>query len=267
MDEYLMENEEEIKRLEIKTDASDVERQALWAGIKPGMSIADIGCGSGKTTSILHGLVQPGGRAEGIDVSETRIAYAQNHYGSDAVHFRRLDIKRPLTGISGYDFVWVRFFLEYFREDCFDIVQNISSIVKPGGILCLIDLDSNSLNHYPLSDRLKRTLLDIAQHVESEMNFDFFAGSKLYSHLYRLGYESIDVDVRAHHLIKGELRDRDSFNWLKKIEVVTKKLGYDFKEYPGGYDECVQEFMSFFRDPGRFTYTPVIACRGQRPLH
>jgi len=265
--EYLMENEEEIKRLEIKTDEADVKRQALWAGIEPGMCVADIGCGSGKTTRILHTLVQPGGKAEGLDISETRVAYARDHYGSAGLEFRQLDIKQSLEGISGYDFVWVRFVLEYFKEDCFDIVRNISNIVKPGGILCLIDLDANSLNHYPLSDRLKRTLHDIAGQVESKMNFDFYAGSKLYSHLYRLGYQDIAVDVRAHHLIHGELKDRDAFNWLKKIEVVSQKLGFDFNEYPGGYDECVQEFTKFFEDPGRFTYTPIISISGRRPLH
>ena len=48
-----MEDAEEAVRLDIKTDAIVVEKQALWAGIKPGMRVADIGCGSGKTNSIL----------------------------------------------------------------------------------------------------------------------------------------------------------------------------------------------------------------------
>ncbi len=266
MTEYLMENREEIKRLEIKTDAADVERQAIWAGIRPGMRVADIGCGSGKTTAILHGLVSPDGKADGIDISEARIDYAKNHYQRDGIDFIKLDIKKSMDTLPRYDFVWVRFFLEYFRSDCFEIVSKISDIVKPGGILCLIDLDSNSLNHYPLSDRLSRTLQDIAAQVSDKMNFDFYAGSKLYSHLYRLGYCDIEVDVRSHHLIYGNLKDRDSFNWMKKMEVITKKLGYDFKEFPGGYDECVREFNRFFKDPGRFTYTPIIACKGRRPL-
>jgi hypothetical protein len=33
---YLMENDEEISRLEMKTDPEEVRRQALWAGLKPG---------------------------------------------------------------------------------------------------------------------------------------------------------------------------------------------------------------------------------------
>ncbi len=265
MPEYLMESRDEIKRLEIKTDAADVKRQALWAGIKPGMHVADVGCGSGKTTSILYALASPEGKADGLDMSEARINYARRHYGRQGIDFIRLDITQSMETLPRYDFVWVRFFLEYFRAECFDIVKNISKIVRPGGILCLVDLDSNSLNHYPLSERLRRTLHDIAGQLSERMNFDFYAGSKLYSHLYRLGYQDIKVDLGSHHLIYGNLKDRDSFNWKKKVEVVTKKLGYGFKEFPGGYEEFIVEFNRFFEDPGRFTYTPIIACRGKRP--
>ncbi|MGA3085348.1 MAG: hypothetical protein ABSE95_11195 [Thermodesulfobacteriota bacterium] len=56
-----MEDMEEAVRLDLKTDPLVVEQQARWAGIKPSMRVADLGCGSGKTTSILNRLVQPGG--------------------------------------------------------------------------------------------------------------------------------------------------------------------------------------------------------------
>jgi hypothetical protein len=38
---YLMKGEDEALRLDIKTDAVLVEKQVLWAGIKPGMRVAD----------------------------------------------------------------------------------------------------------------------------------------------------------------------------------------------------------------------------------
>ena len=67
---YLMENSEETLRLDLKTDAKIVEKQALWAGIKPGMRVADLGFGSGKTTLHLHKLVQPNGEVVGVDIAE-----------------------------------------------------------------------------------------------------------------------------------------------------------------------------------------------------
>jgi hypothetical protein len=58
------------------------------------------------------------------------------------------------------------------------------------------------------------------------------------------------------------LKESDACNWFKKVEVASAKLNYRFAEYPGGYDEFMEDFKRFFADPGRFTYTPVISCRG-----
>ena len=73
--EYLMEDDGESIRLELKTDPAVVENQALWAQIKPGMRVADLGCGCGKTTSVLYRLVQPGGSVVGADLSRERLRY------------------------------------------------------------------------------------------------------------------------------------------------------------------------------------------------
>lgn len=264
--EYLMESEDEVIRLDLKTDNKVIENQALWAGIRPGMRVADICCGSGKTTFILHQLAQPGGITVGIDGSEDRINYAKQKYGGDGIEFRRKNILEPLGELGMFDLVWVRFALEYYLSNSFDIVRNISGIVKPGGILCLIDLDNNCLSHYGLSEKLEKTILGFMKDLQEKANFDPYAGRKLYSYLYDLGYQDIDVDVGAHHLIYGELKNIDAFNWLKKIEITSRKINYQFDGYEGGYEEFLGEFKRFFLDPGRFTYTPIILCRGHKPF-
>jgi ubiquinone/menaquinone biosynthesis C-methylase UbiE len=64
--------------LKKKTDIRIVQQQASWAGIKPGMRIADIGCGSGITTQALFQMVQPGGQAVGVDMSEVPASRMQS---------------------------------------------------------------------------------------------------------------------------------------------------------------------------------------------
>lgn len=264
-DSYLMENIEEISRLEIKTDSHSVEKQAVWAGIKPGMHVADIGCGSGKTTSILHKLVHPQGSVTGFDRSEKRISHARGQYGTKDIKFACRDILQPIDKEGKFDFAWVRFVLEYYRTNAFEIVKNISNILRPGGILCLIDLDYNCITHHGLSERLEKTLFSVMKILEKDTNFDPYMGRKLYSYMYDLGYEDISIDISAHHLIFGELKDADEFNWLKKAEVVSKKISYDYAEYEGGYAGFLEEFRRFFSDPRRFTYSPLISCRGRKP--
>jgi ubiquinone/menaquinone biosynthesis C-methylase UbiE len=264
--EYLMENDEESLRLDLKTDNEVTARQALWAGLQPGMRVADIGCGCGKTTSKLYDLVQPGGSAVGIDSSEQRINFAIEHYGRPGIEFLRRAALGPLDDIGTYDFIWVRFLLEYYLTHSFDLVKNLDRLIKPGGILCLIDLDYNCLSHYGLPPRMERTIQALAKYLEEKADFDPYVGRKLYSFLYDLGYEEINVDLTAHHLIYGPINKTDEFNWTKKVEVGVRNFGFSLDEYQGGYEEFYDEFKRSFADPRRFTYTPVICCRGRKPV-
>lgn len=262
---YLMEHADESQRLDIKTDNDVTEQQARWAGIAPGMRVADIGCGAGKTTSKLGELAQPGGTAFGLDIAGQRVSFAQEHYGNDHVSFACRDARLALTDLGQFDFVWVRFLLEYHLSNSFELVKNIAETVKPGGTLCLIDLDYNCLSHFGHSPRMERAVAEIMKNLERTANFDAYVGRKLYSFLYDLGYKDIDVKVDAHHQIFGALKHSDDFNWTKKVEVAAKNSGYDFEEYGGGFEEFLAEFRTFFAEPRRFTYTPIISCRGRKP--
>lgn len=263
---YIMEHDAEAVRLDMKTDFGRLARQAQWAGIKPGMRVADIGCGSGITSAYLQQLVQPGGSVVGFDASAARIAHATEHYSSDGLEFVCGNFYEPLVGLGEFDFVWVRFVLEYHRAGCGDIVRNISKLLRPGGILCLIDLDHNCLNHFGLNARLERAINGITEILEQKHDFDPYVGRKLYSFLYDLDYHDIAVDLGTHHLIYGKLSEVDAYNWTKKVEIAAHNSGYGFDDYPGGYEEFKEEFINFFADPRRFTYTPLISCRGSKPL-
>ena len=83
--------------------------------------------------------------------------------------------------------------------------------------------------------------------------------------MYDAGFQDIRMDLQPHHLIFGEVRDQDIFNWVKKAEVVTVKARGMFESYPGGHDAFFEDFKKFFLNPRRFTYTPLILCKGTRP--
>jgi ubiquinone/menaquinone biosynthesis C-methylase UbiE len=266
-DGYLMESTEEAFRLEIKTDPEAVRQQAKWCGVKPGLRVLDVGCGSGKTTAILHEMVQPGGSASGIDFSSDRIAYARMHYGRQSgIEFFVCNIKEPLKDIGQFDLIWVRFVLEYFLAESQDIVENISNVLKPGGMLCLLDLDYNCLSHYELPPMIGNLLPRLMNRLEEEFNFDVYAGRKLFSYLYDHGFINIQVDLVAHHLFFGSIKACDVYNWMKKIEVNATRLKDLFDEYPGGADVFIHDFKEFLIDPRRFTYTPLILCKGMKPM-
>ncbi len=261
-----MESSDEALRLDVKADSEILKKHAIWAGIKAGMQVADLGCGPGKTTFDLNKLVQPNGSAIGIDISRQRIEYAQAHYRDVGLNFKLGDIRKSLSDIGPFDFIWIRFVLEHFRKNSFDIVKNVISTLKPGGILCLVDLDFNCLIHHGIPVKLERALFGLMDFLEEKANFDPYVGRKFYSYFFDLGFKDIAIDITTHHLIYGKLKDIDEKNWLYKVEIAAQKSGYSFDEFSGGYKEFKNEFISFFRNPRRFTYTPIILARGIKPL-
>lgn len=263
--DYLMESGAESHRLVIKTDDAKTAAQAAWGGLAPGMRVADLGCGPGRTTSVLHDLVLPGGETVGIDFGPDRITHAIANYQRPGLTFHCRDIRDPLDDLGKFDFVWMRFLLEYYRAESFALAKKAATLLKPGGILCLADLDNNCLNHFEMPERLARTITSLMAALQEEGNFDPFVGRKLYSYLYELGFEDIRVEVLGHHVIYGELKESDAFNWLRKAEIAPARLGFTFALYPGGHPEFVAEFQQFFADPRRFTYSPLVLCRGCHP--
>lgn len=265
---YLMENDQEAFRLDIKTNPEAVRKEADWCGISPGLRVLDAGCGPGKVTSILQEKIHPGGSILGIDYSMERIMYAKKHYysGKLGIDFRVHDLRDPLQGAGLFDLIWVRFVLEYNRAESVKIIENLTACLKPGGRLCLLDLDYNCLSHYELPHELEEILLQAMTMVEKVNNFDPYVGRKLYSYLYDLGYEDIRMDLKAHHLIYGKAKEPDLFNWTKKLEMSSRKASSVFERYPGGHKKFFTDFVEFFNDPRRFTYTPLILCKGMKPV-
>jgi ubiquinone/menaquinone biosynthesis C-methylase UbiE len=264
---YLMESDQEAFRLDIKTDPKAVREQARWCGIKPGLRVLDVGCGPGKTTVILHDMVKPTGQVVGLDFSRERISNAKKRYGGEpGIDFEVYDFTKPLGGLHNFDLVWIRFVLEYHAKETPEIIKNVTDCLRPGGSLCLLDLDHNCLNHYELPPEMERILFQVVGVMEREYNFDPYIGRKLYSYLYDLGYENIQMDLRAHHLIYGKAKETDLFNWTKKLEMASIKAPEVFAHYPGGNEKFFSDFVRFFNDPRQFTYTPLILCKGTKPV-
>jgi SAM-dependent methyltransferase len=262
---YFPESKDELTRLENKTDKLSVIDQARWAGLSAGMRVLDVGCGPGITTSALATAISPGGQAFGIDRSTERIAYAKGKYSPEGIEFICRNFFDPLEDLGQFDFVWMRFIAEYFLKESEQLIHHVSRVVRPGGILCLADLDHNCMNHYGHSERLDRTFRKITEYQMNNNNFDPFAGRRLPTRMQELGFEDIRVDIRMHHLVYGKLSEFNRWNWWQKIELAGRRSGWTFEEYEDGFAGFEREFAEYFNDPRRFVYTPLIIVRGVKP--
>lgn len=263
MTNYFMDSPSELHRLEIKTDFEKVRDQALWAGLVSGMRVLDAGCGPGITSALLSEFIIPG-QIIGLDSSSERIQYARQKFGKPGIDFHVHDLTKPLAPFGKFDLIWIRFVLEYYANNACTILKNLYEALEPQGILCLVDLDYNCLSHFGLSQKLQKIIPKLVWTFEQQFNFDPYAGRKLYSYLVDLDLQDIDVTVKTHHLLYGPLSAEQRFNWTSKAQRAVSSIPGAFWNYEGGTEQFLSDINDFFDNPRRFTYTPLVMCKGTK---
>jgi ubiquinone/menaquinone biosynthesis C-methylase UbiE len=129
------------------------EREAVMAlaAPAPGMTVADIGCGTGIYTDEL---LQAGARVTGVDISPEMLAIAAHRTArhGDAVTFLTGDAATLPFAAASFDMVTSITAMEFFADPraC---LQDMYRIVKPGGRLVVATL--GSLSPWAWQRRLK----------------------------------------------------------------------------------------------------------------
>ena len=118
-------------------------RGLLRAGLKPGMHVADFGCGVGAMTRNLAEMVGPAGSATAIDPYELQLAQAADlcaRCGLYNVSFWKADACN--TGLPDriFDLVYCRLLLIHLPDPpaC---LREMKRILRPGGIIFVEDED------------------------------------------------------------------------------------------------------------------------------
>jgi ubiquinone/menaquinone biosynthesis C-methylase UbiE len=131
------------------------------AGLGPGVTVLDIGCGFGLESFRLARLVQPGGRVVGIDKSAELIkeAEARPAQAKLAVAFEVGDAESLPFADAAFDVTRAERLLVYV-PDPKRALEEIRRVTCPGGVVTAIEPDfgTNTIN---LADRdLVRRILD-----------------------------------------------------------------------------------------------------------
>jgi demethylmenaquinone methyltransferase/2-methoxy-6-polyprenyl-1,4-benzoquinol methylase len=112
-------------------------REALVrAGLRGGMSVADVACGTGLVARQAFAIVGPSGRVVGIDPSRGMLERAAQSHGIETI----VGVAEALPLNSGsFDFVSMGYALRHV-EDLAPAFAEFFRILKPGGRGCILEI-------------------------------------------------------------------------------------------------------------------------------
>lgn len=114
------------------------ERPFRAAGIGPGMSVLDAGCGVGDVSAIAAELVGGRGRVLGFDRDERQVSAAIARLGDSAIaSFVQATLDDPPG--SEFDAIVGRLVLMY-QPDLVDAVSSLIRRLRPGGVVAFVEV-------------------------------------------------------------------------------------------------------------------------------
>jgi len=131
---------EQALAIQQKFMAENSYAQLKRAGLKRGMKVYDIGCGSGEMTAYLAQQVSETGRVYAVDASEEQLKLTRERIEAlklKNVEYIQADIQTYQDWpLKEADIVYARFVLMHL-SNVKNALNNIHNLLKPGGMLSL----------------------------------------------------------------------------------------------------------------------------------
>ncbi len=260
-------HDEEIERLEFQHTAWSEKTTSLWnkAGLGPGKTLLDLGCGPGFSTLELAKRVQSHGKVLAVDASKRYLSYLQAHLKSQglqnvSVHESTVeDLKLTKNSVDGIFARWLFCFL----KDPKSLIEKMVDFLAPGGVMVIMDY-----YHYdgitfgprsPALDLVKKAVMQSWKNSGGSLD----VGLNLPTWLREAGLEvthleSLSQIVRSDHVL---------FEWPKafffkynyrlvEMGLITEQVRAQFEKE---YLECAANPTGFYSTP------PMMGLVAQKP--
>ncbi len=213
-----------------EADVSLINRLLQHLPLKPGLSILDIGCGTGNYTDLLQRITRENGlQVSGLDPSEEMLTIARQKNAQ--IDFRQGTAGQIPWDQSSFDFVYMTDVIHHV-PDIHRMFAEICRVLRPGGGACIVTQSHRQIDARPI--------------------VRFFPGTAAID---KERYPDIDTIIRAARdnalefagqevLSEGEALDLDSHY----LELVRKK-GYSMLRLlpPAEYESGLQALEAALR--------------------
>lgn len=181
------------------------------AGLRPGMRVADLGCGVGTVTQLLAEMAGPNGHVVGVDLGADQLEVARERIDAAGVtNVTFVNASATDTGLprGSFDLVYCRFLLLHLAdpEAC---LGEMRSLLKPGGVVVCEDGDLTSAGSEPASSL--GAFADLFGRLGPTRGLDYTLGRRLYQMVGAAGFES--VSIRVNQPVRTTGQDKRLLEW------------------------------------------------------
>jgi len=145
-------SEQELERLSRQAQAFEpFTRQVLVeAGVRAGMRVLDVGCGSGDVAFLAAELVGSGGEVVGADCGSAAVEWATARARSRGARNVKFVLGDPalLKFDQPFDAVVGRLVLMYYPEPA-DAIRRLAAHIRPGGVIAFQEFDIANARSHP----------------------------------------------------------------------------------------------------------------------
>ena len=201
--------DEAAYRLRVVNEVHGADTEAFLrrAGIRPGMRIADIGCGVGFVSAWIAEQVGPDGELTGIDISDAQVEQVRKLAAERGIrHAQFHSASADSTGLPSdhFDLVFCRFVLMHMERPE-DGIREMRRILKPSGILAVEDGDFTSPWCYPPLPAFDRAF-ELYRALGETRGQRFLLGRELYRLVLEAGFRDSQVSLAQPVFVRGDAK-------------------------------------------------------------
>jgi SAM-dependent methyltransferase len=183
------------------------ESLLLHIGLRPGMHVADVGCGPGIVTLFMAGHIGNTGSAVGIDSSPEQLRVAREEaakHGFDNIRFIEANVYSLGLKADSFDLVYARSLLSHLQHPV-KALKEMAAIVRPGGFLVCEDIDMETIYSDPPSNEYEK-MVEILNALGKDRRADYSVGSHMIGMFEKLGFSEVHSKSYQPKFSSGETK-------------------------------------------------------------
>ena len=200
--------DEAAYRLRIVNEVHGADTEAFLrrAGIRPGLRVADIGCGVGVVSAWIGEQIGAEGELVGVDISEAQVDQARRLADTRGIRAQFYTASADSTTLPAdhFDLVFCRFVLMHMERPE-DGIREMRRILKPGGVIAVEDGDFAAPYCYPPLAAFDRAF-ELYRAIGEARGQRFQIGRELYRLVLEAGFREPEVTLAQPVFVRGDAK-------------------------------------------------------------